>query len=72
MSIPFVTRGTYIHTSHNDPLPHLSVRYGGVTGHIQWQGQTTLPMYSGGQDYRVAQDLIRRFPGTFGNSGLSR
>lgn len=72
MSIPFRTHGTHIHVSR-DPLPHLTVGYGNQTGHIHWQGQTTLPMFmKGGQDYREAQSLVRRFPGTFGNSGLSR
>lgn len=74
MSIPFRTHGTHIHSfGSTDPLPHLTVDFGNQTGHIHWHGQTTLPMFEkGGQDYRVAQSLVRQFPKTFGDSGLSR
>lgn len=72
MSIPFSMRGTSIHSSL-DASPHLTVEFGGRTGHIRWQGQTTLPMFmQGGQDYREALDLVRRFPSVFRDSGLSR
>jgi hypothetical protein len=65
-----------IHVSEGDPWPHLTIEgrredFQPTTGHVPYQGQTTIDMYTkGGVGNLVMQERIQNYPNTFQDSGL--
>jgi hypothetical protein len=67
------THGDSIHTSKDDPHPHLTGTFNGITVHIPYYGQTTLGMFDRslpGHRIGEMEHLHKAFPSVFKDSGL--